>query len=99
MRPGVVIYVLAALAPGVAPCDEFRCGHWLVSSEISVADLLAKCGEPASRKVATHDVFSSHGVSVGTTTIEVWRYDRGSRANAMIVTVVDGKIESIESEK
>lgn len=103
MRPGVAIAILAALSAGVAACDEFRCGQWLVSSEISVTELLAKCGEPTSRKVSTQDVLA-HAVAggvvnVGTTTIEVWRYDRGSRAQAMIVTVVDGKIQSIESGK
>jgi len=99
MRPGVVIYVLAALAPGVAPCDEFRCGHWLVNSETPLTALLAKCGEPTSRKVSTRDVFTSHGVNVGTETIEILRYDRGPRASAMIVTVVAGKVDSVESEK
>jgi hypothetical protein len=33
---------------------------------------------------------------MGTVTREVWRYDRGSRAEAMVVTIVDGKIESME---
>ena len=99
MRPSVVLCVLATLAPGVAACDEFRCGHWLVNSETPLTALLTKCGEPTSRKVSTHDVFSSHGVNIGTTTVEVLRYERGSSANALIVTVVDGKIESIESGK
>jgi hypothetical protein len=103
MRPSVILCVLAALSPGVAACDEFRCGQWLVSSELSVAELLAKCGEPSSRKVSTQEVrahaLAGGVVNVGTTTTEVWRYDRGSKAQGMIVTVVDGKIQGIESGK
>ncbi|HYM29086.1 MAG TPA: DUF2845 domain-containing protein [Steroidobacteraceae bacterium] len=99
MKPSGVIYVLAALVPGVAACDEFRCGHWLVNSEISLAELGAKCGEPTSRKVSTQGVFNADGFKVGTSTIEVLRYQRGSRANAMIVTVVDGKVQRIGSEQ
>lgn len=94
-----VLGVLLAVTPSVGVCDGyFRCGTWLVSSETSVTDLLKKCGEPTSRKVAIQDVVGSFGQKLGTTRVETWRYDRGSRAAAMIVTVVDGKLQSIESE-
>ena len=33
---------------------------------------------------------------IGTTTIETWTYDRGSQSFAMVVTIVDGKIKSME---
>lgn len=94
-----VLGVLLAVTPSVGVCDGyFRCGTWLVSSETSVTDLLKKCGEPTSRKVSIQDVTGSFGQKLGTTRVETWRYDRGSRAAAMIVTVVDGKLQSIESE-
>lgn len=94
-----VLGVLLAVTPSVGVCDGyFRCGTWLVSSETSVTDLLKKCGEPTSRKVSIQDVIGSFGQKLGTTRVETWRYDRGSRAAAMIVTVVDGKLQSIESE-
>ena len=32
----------------------------------------------------------------GVTQVEVWTYDRGSTAPPMIVTIVDGRIKSIE---
>ena len=99
MRLPIVMYAIAAFAPGVAACDEFRCGHWLVNSETSLTALLAKCGEPTSRTVSTQNVLNAAGAPVGLTTREVLRYDRGPRANAMIVIVVDGAIERIESEK
>jgi len=91
--------VLVAVTPSAGVCDGyFRCGSWLVSSDTSAPELLKKCGEPSSRKVSIQDVFGSFGQKLGTTRVETWRYERGSRAAAMIVTVVDGKIQSIESE-
>ena len=104
MRLTAAVCALIILAPSIAACDElFRCGSWLVSSELSVAELLQKCGEPSSRRVSTEDV-RTHVVGggtekVGTTTTEIWRYDRGSGAAAMIVTIVGGKIQSIERGK
>ena len=41
---------------------------------------------------------NEYGVKVATVKVETWRYDRGTRAAAMIVTVVDGKFEKIETE-
>ncbi len=91
--------VLLALAPAVGTCDGyFRCGQSLVSAEVSVAELLQKCGSPSSERTSYVDVRNEYGVKVGTSAVETWRYDRGSRQFAMIVTVVDGKIKTIESE-
>jgi hypothetical protein len=91
--------VLLAMAPAVGTCDGyFRCGQSLVSAEVSLAELLQKCGNPSSERVSYVDVRNEYGAKVGTSTVETWRYDRGTRASAMIVTVVDGKIEKIESE-
>lgn len=100
MKSATAFWALAVLAPAAASCDEFRCGQWLVSSETSVADLVKKCGEPTSRQVSTEDV-RAHAAGGGTQKLgtvprEVWRYNGSSRAEAMVVTIVDGKIESIE---
>jgi uncharacterized protein DUF2845 len=99
MRIFPVVSLLLALAPSAGICDGyFRCGSGLVSSDTPLTELLKKCGEPTSKKVSIQDVFGSFGQKLGTTRVETWRYDRGSRAAAMIVTVVDGKIQSVESE-
>jgi hypothetical protein len=92
--------VLLALTPAVAIGDGyFRCGQSLVSAEVSVAELVQKCGNPSSTQVSYVDVRNEYGAKVGTSTVEIWRYDRGTRAAAMLVTVVDGKIEKIKSAK
>ena len=99
MKALLVVSVLLVIAPSTGICDGyFRCGPWLVSSDTSLTELVKKCGEPSSKKVSMQDVFGFYGQKLGTTRVETWRYDRGSRAAAMIVTVVDGKLESIESE-
>jgi hypothetical protein len=94
-----IISVLLVIAPSAGLCDGyFRCGQWLVSSDTSLTELLKKCGEPSSKKVSIEDIVGEHGQKLGKTRVETWRYDRGSRAAAMIVKVIDGKVESIEGE-
>jgi hypothetical protein len=88
--------MLLVLAPGICVSDGyFRCGASLVSADMSVDELLKKCGDPSSKQSSTEDVHIFNGEKVGTSTTEVWRYDRGSRAAPMIVTIVDGRIRSI----
>lgn len=100
MRFITTISALVVLAPSVGMSDGFfRCGSSLVSADISAAELLQKCGQPSSKEVSTHDVWNSHGVKTGTSTTEKWRYDRGSRAAPMIVTIIDGQIQSMKEGK
>jgi hypothetical protein len=94
----------ALAASGVASADEtFRCGKWIISSELSPAELAQKCGAPAHRDSRTEDVSTRNRnnglrVKVGETTIETWTYERGADA-AMVVTIVDGRIKSIDRQK
>jgi hypothetical protein len=87
------------LAPA-ARSDSFRCGQWIASPDMSVQELLEKCGEPTSRTVETVDVYgrSAQGgrIKTGTSTVERLTYDRGSQSFTMIVTIVDGEIKGIE---
>jgi len=86
---------------GHAADSNFRCGKWVASRDMSVTDLRAKCGEPASRETRVEDVLSRNQntglmYKSGVTQVEVWTYERGSTAPPMIVTIVDGRIKSIE---
>jgi hypothetical protein len=83
-----------------ATAETFRCGQWIASSDMSVEELLEKCGEPTDKTVEVIDVYgpgvSGAGrVKRGTSTVEKWTYDRGSQAAAMVVTIVDGEIKSM----
>jgi hypothetical protein len=98
----VVLGLLGALAAAPqAGAESFHCGQWIASPDMAVPELLAKCGAPTTKKVEVVDVFirSQAGKGVvkhGTSTIETWTYDRGSQSFAMVVTIVDGKIKSME---
>jgi hypothetical protein len=92
---------LASLA---ATADEpFRCGKWIVTSSMSVAELSAKCGAPTSQESKTQDVQVRNQIGgmrkVGETVTETWTYDRGEHAAAMVVTIVDGRIKSIDGKR
>ena len=94
-----LVGLLLLFAPSTGLCDGyFRCGQWLVSSDTTLAELLKKCGEPTSKKVSVQDIVGNYGQRLGKTRVETWRYDRGPRAAAMIVKVIDGKLDSIEGE-
>lgn len=93
----------AALFSAISRADEpMRCGSSLITSEATLEELVQKCGEPASKKVTEEDIRAANAGGgtrkVGTTLTEVWTYDRGTRAFAMEVTIIDGKIKSIISK-
>lgn len=98
LRAGLLVALLAVA--GTGRTESFRCGQWIASPEMSVEELLDKCGAPTTKSVETIDVYGpatsgSGRVKRGTSTIETWTYDRGSQSFAMIVTIVDGKIRNM----
>lgn len=87
-----------------AQADNFRCGKWIATKDLSVSELLARCGEPASRETRIEDVMSRNyntgGMyKSGEITVQTWVYDRGTTAPPMVVTIVDGRIKSIERQQ
>lgn len=99
-RKFIVLLALGFLSASVS-AETFRCGSWIASEEMSVDELLEKCGTPTQKSSETIDVYgttvSGAGtVKRGTSTVEKWTYDRGSQAAPMVVTIVDGKIKSME---
>jgi hypothetical protein len=102
-NPSWWIAGLAILAPFAHADETFRCGKWIVSSDLAVEDLLRKCGEPTTRDSRSEDILvrNQYGLMInnGVTVTETWTYDRGTRAAPMVVTIVDGKIRSIDRKK
>ena len=92
--------LIASLVPLAASADEtFRCGKWIVSSALTVSELSTKCGAPTSHESITKDVLVRNRNTglmqkVGETVI-----DRGAHAAAMVVTIVDGQIKSIDRKQ
>jgi Protein of unknown function (DUF2845) len=104
MKTRNVIAAVAVFLPLAASAENFRCGKWIVNSETTLEELTQKCGPPTSRESRTEDVrapnqYTGGTMKVGETTIETWVYDRGTQAAPMVVTIVDGRIKSIERLK
>ena len=100
MKSGVAA-LLALSLPLAAEAETFRCGKWIITAETTVDELVHKCGAPTTHDSKTEDIKvrnRNNGlmVKMGETTTERWVYDRGSRAPAMVVIIVDGKIKTIE---
>jgi hypothetical protein len=105
MRTAAVIASAAAMACWLlsappAAAETFRCGQRIASPEMSVEALLEICGEPTTKTVETVDVYARTAaggrIRTGTSVIETWTYERGSQSFPMVVTIVDGRIKSME---
>jgi len=101
MNARLVIAAAAVLLPLAATAETFRCGKWIISADMTPAELSGKCGPPTSHDSRTEDIKSrNHNngllIKTGETTTETWTYDRGTQAAPMVVTIVDGRIKSIE---
>ena len=75
------LLIAGVLCSGSALGGElFRCGSWVVSADMSVAEFKAKCGEPTRKTVETQDVYAHAAgggtIKTGTTKVERWVYDR-----------------------
>jgi len=83
-----------------AGAETFRCGQWIASPDMSVEELLEKCGEPTTKTVEVVEVRASnvHGGTMnrGTVTVETWTFDRGSQSFPMVVTIEDGVIKRMD---
>jgi hypothetical protein len=97
------LVVLAAADPAAAD-ETFRCGKWIVNSSLTPAELADKCGPPTWHESSTEDVLVRNQntglmMKTGESRIEIWTYDRGTRAAPMVVTIIDGRIKSIDRKK
>jgi hypothetical protein len=105
MKPGFILALVALVAAAPLLADEnFRCGKWIASSDMTPAELAEKCGPPTLHESRTEDVMVRNRNTglmqkTGETRIETWTYDRGTQAPPMIVTIVDGRIKSIDRQK
>jgi transmembrane protein TMEM174 (potassium channel)/uncharacterized protein DUF2845 len=96
----LVLLAACLIVATPAAAETFRCGQWIASPDMSVEELLEKCGAPTSKTVEVIDVYgpSDAGkgkIKRGTITVETWNYDRGSQSFAMVVKIEDGKIKSM----
>jgi hypothetical protein len=100
MRANTFAALLCLLLPLAASAESMRCGKWVVNETASTAEILEKCGEPQQKDVSKEDVVakspSGYFNKVGVKVTERWRYQASDRRLPMLVTIVDGKVVSIE---
>ncbi|MGH8129227.1 MAG: DUF2845 domain-containing protein [Steroidobacteraceae bacterium] len=101
MKIPMLLSIALLLIGENAAAETFQCGQWIASPEMSVEELLEKCGAPTTKSVKVFDIYGptvagAGRVKRGTSTVETWIYDRGSQSFDMVVTIVDGKIKSME---
>lgn len=97
----VLPLTLGAIGLAFAHCagaadDVMRCGTALVSVGMVAPQVVAKCGEPASKDVEDVPIRGRGGVKVGFTRVERWTYDFGYGQFKRLLTFEDGKLKSIE---
>jgi hypothetical protein len=100
MRAHHFATLLCLLLPLAASAESMRCGKWVVNETSSSAEILEKCGEPQQKDVSRDDVLGKNtlgnAIKLGVKVTERWRYQRSTNALPMLVTIVDGKVVSIE---
>ena len=100
MKLRSVIVVFTLLLPPAASAETFRCGKWIIDQDVTLPDLLHKCGTPTSRESRVEDVgapnvYTGGNTKVGETVIETWVYNLGPGKAPMVVTIVDGVVKKI----
>lgn len=100
MRTTFVAISVLSMLPFAASAESMRCGKWVISETSAAAEILEKCGEPQQKDVEREDVFGKNTlgnpIKLGVKVTERWRYQASNRVLPMLVTIVDGKVVSIE---
>jgi hypothetical protein len=100
MKTTLAVISALSMLPLAASAESMRCGKWVVSETSSAAEILEKCGEPQKKDISHEDVYARNALGntnkVGVKVTERWRYQASNRVLPMLVTIVDGKIVSIE---
>jgi hypothetical protein len=100
MRQLAAMLFVLSILPFAAFAESMRCGKWVISETSAVAEVLEKCGEPQQKDVAREDVLGKNTlgnpIKLGVKVTERWRYQASNRVLPMLVTIVDGKVISIE---
>ena len=100
MRTTFVAISVLSMLPFAASAESMRCGKWVVNETSSAAEILEKCGEPQKKDVSHEDVYAQNALGntnkIGVKVTERWRYQASNRVLPMLVTIVDGKVVSLE---
>jgi len=99
----ILLIVAALIASSPAFSETLRCGSSLVQPGVTVGFVQEKCGPPKSRETFSEPVMArrANGTAyeVGTTSKEVWRYQRGNGSFPALLTFEGGVLKKLEFEK
>lgn len=100
MRTTFVAISVLSMLPFAASAESMRCGKWVVNETSSAAEILEKCGEPQKKDISHEDVYARNALGntnkIGVKVTERWRYQATNRVLPMLVTIVDGKVVSLD---
>jgi hypothetical protein len=104
MKTSAMTLVAAAVCFALpAGAETLRCGNSLISEGVTQAEVLQKCGEPDNKLETSEPVYSRYPngntYQSGTTTRQIWHYQRGSRQFPADLTFEGGVLKKIELEK
>jgi len=103
MNTSLTAFLIATCICLPAAADTMRCGSSLISEGATQGEVLQKCGEPDSRAQISEPIYATrpNGTTyvVGTTSQEVWRYQRRSGQFPANLTFEGGVLKKLEFEK
>jgi uncharacterized protein DUF2845 len=95
---GSILFAASGFALGAD--DVMRCGGALVRVGMIDAEVVAKCGEPKSKEIEDVPIrgrgAAGGTVTLGTTRVERWTYDRGYGQFPALLVFEEGKLKSLE---
>ncbi len=98
MRTLAVFVALVAFSIDDAEAATMRCANGIVSHGDRSAQVLEKCGEPASREVFPPALDEFGNIVQGAATVELWTYGPN---NGMYqhLRFIDGRLVQIRSQR
>ena len=103
MKRLLLAFAVAACLALPAAADTMRCGSSLIAEGATQGEVLQKCGEPDSRAEISEPIRArrQNGSTyiVGTTTQQIWRYQRRSGQFPANLTFESGVLKKLEFEK
>jgi hypothetical protein len=98
---GLVVFAAAAALP--AHAETLRCGNSLIAEGVMMAEVMQKCGEPDSRTQVSEPIRARYpngnSYVVGTTTQELWHYQRRNGQFPADLTFEGGVLKRIDFQK
>jgi hypothetical protein len=91
-----IVAAVVLAASGEVASAGLTCGRTVVLPGASKSEVLAKCGEPTSRRSMDGKVRSGRTSGKSGGGREVWVYDLGSRQLVRYLTFDKGRLQGIE---